>query len=234
MDYILVIILVLKMLKMTRIELDLISDIHMDLFIEKGMRGGISDTAKRNSKVNNKHMKCYNSSKESKYIAYLDGNNLYGWSMSQYLPYSGFIWLNQEKNYRFDVNSIEENNSIGYILEFDLEYPSELHELHNDYPLAPEKIEISQNMLSKYCFNIAEEYGIKIGGVNKLVPNLGNKSKFVVHYRNLQLYLSLGMKLAKIHRILKFKQSVWLTKYIDFNTDKSKNAANSFEIYFLD
>ena len=83
--------------------------------------------------------------------------------------------------------------------------PSELHKLHNDCSLAPENLEISQNMLSNYCFNIANKYGIKIGVVNKLVPNLGNKSKYVVHYRNLQLYLPLGMKLTKVHRILKFK-----------------------------
>ena len=76
----------------------------------------------------------------------------------------------------FDLNSISENSSIGYMLEADLEYPGQLHDLHNDYTIAPEKLEISQNMLSKYCFNIANEYGIKIGGVNKLVPNLCNKS----------------------------------------------------------
>ena len=129
--------------------------------------------------------------------------------MSQYLPYSGFEWLNQKEISDFCLNSISENSFIGYILEVDLEYPSELYDLHNDYPLAPEKLEISQNMLPKYCFNIANKYGIKIGGVDKLVPNLGNKSKYIVHYRNLQLYLSLGMKLTKVHRILKFKQSDW-------------------------
>ena len=75
------------------------------------------------------------------------------------------------------MNSITENSSIGYILEVDFEYPSELHDLHNDYPLAPEKLEISQNMLSKYYCNILNKYGIEIDGVNKLVPNLGNKSK---------------------------------------------------------
>ena len=124
--------------------------------------------------------------------------------MSQYLPYNRFKWLYQKEIDRFNVDSIEENSSIGYILEVDLEYPSELHDLHNGYPLAQEKLEISQNMLSKYCFNIANKYGIKIGGVKKLVPNLDNKSKYFVHYRNLQLYLSLGMKLTKVHRTLKF------------------------------
>ena len=112
-------------------------------------------------------------------------------------------------------NSVSENSSIGYTLEVDLEYPSELHDLNNDYPLAPEKIEISQNVWSKYCFDIANKYGIKIGAVNKLVPNLSNKSKYVIHYRNLQLYFSLEMKLTKVYIILKFKQSDWLKKYIN-------------------
>ena len=88
-------------------------------------------------------MECYDSSKESKYITYLDANNLYGWAMSQYLPYSGFKWSNQKDIDRFDVNSIEENSSISYMVEVDLKYPSELHELHNDYPLAAEKLEIN-------------------------------------------------------------------------------------------
>ena len=94
----------------------------------------------------------------------------------------------------------------------------------HDYSLAPKKLKTNHDMLSIYCSNIANDYGIKIGNVNKLVPNLSNKSRYV-----LQLYLSLGLKLVSIHRILKFKQSDWLKKYIDFNTDKRKNAANSFE-----
>ena len=215
---------------MFRIELELISDIDMHLFIENGMRGGISYIAKRYSKANNKYMMCYDSSKESKYITYLDANNLYGWVMSQYLPYSGFKWLNQKEISDFCLNAISENSSIGYIIEVDLQYPSELHDLHNDYPLAPEKLEISQNMLSKLCLSTANKYGIKTGGVNKLVPNLDNKSDYVVHYRNLQLYLSLELKLTEVHRILKFKQSDWLKKYTDLNIDKRKNAANRFEI----
>ena len=165
-------------LKMTRIELDLISDIDMHLFIEKGMSGDISYIAKRHSKANNKYMECYDSTKESKYITYLDANNLY-------LPYSGFEWLNQKEIDRFDVNSIEENSCIGYTLEVDLEYPNKLQDLLNDDPLPPEKLEISQNMLSNYCFNMGNEYGTKNGGVSQLVSNFDNKSKYVVHYRNL-------------------------------------------------
>ena len=73
--------------------------------------------------------------------------------------------------------------------------------MYNDYPLAPGKLEISHNMLSNYCKNIANEHFIKIGGVNNLIPNLSNKDKYVLHYKNLPLYLSLGMKLTKVHRI---------------------------------
>ena len=103
-------------------------------------------------------------------------------------------------------------NDIGYFLEVDLEYPKELHE---------------------YCQRIADKYDIKVGDVKKLIPNLRNKTKYVLHYTNLQLYLLLGMKLIKIHRMLKFKQSNWMKKYIDFNTEKRKKAANDFEKDFF-
>ena len=105
--------------------------------------------------------------------------------------------------------------------------------MHNDYLLAPEKLEISHNMFSRYYSSIAIKIEIKIGVVKKLVPNLGNKSKYVLHRRNLQLYLSLRIKLVSVHRVLKFKQSDWLKKYIDFNTDKVKHATNCFEKYFF-
>ena len=158
-------------------------------------------------------MKSCNDTKPSKYITYLDANNVYGWAMSQYLPYSGFNWLNKKKKFdRFNVNSISENNSHGYILKFDLEYPDKLHELHNDYSLAPEKLEISRSILSKYCSDIADQYGIKVSAVNELVPNLGTKSRYVLHYRNLQMYLPLRIKLVSVHRILEFRQFDWLKK----------------------
>ena len=127
---------------------------------------------------------------------------------------------------------INDKSSIGCFLEVDLEYPDELHEFHNDFPLAPEKFAVSSNMLSKYCQTIADKYKIKVGDVKKLISNLGNKTNYVVHYRNLQLYLSLGMKLTKIHRVLEFKQSDRMKNYIDFITKKRMNAANDFEKFF--
>ena len=133
----------------------------------------------------------------------------------------------------FDVKSVGEKGPIGYFFEVDLEYPDELHELHNDYPLAPEKISVSSDMLSNYCKKIADKFEIKVGGVKKLIPQLGNATNYVVHYRNLQLYFSLGMKLTKTHTVLKSKKSEWMKKYISCNTEKRMNVANDFEKYFL-
>ena len=122
-------------------------------------------------------------------------NNLYGWAMSEYLPYGEFKWLKNVDE--IDVMSIDEKSNTEYFLEVDLEYHDKLYELHNDYPLAPEKFAASNNMLSKYCKKIAGRYKIEEGDVKKIIPNLGNKTKYVLHYRNLQLYLSLEKKLTK-------------------------------------
>ena len=97
-------------------------------------------------------------------------NNLHGWAMTECLPYGGFKWL--ENVYEFDLRLISEKSPIVYILEVDLKYPDELHELHNDYPLAPEKLAVSSDMLSNYCKTIADKYKIKIGDVKKLISNL--------------------------------------------------------------
>ena len=174
------------MLKMTDIELEKISGIDKHLFIEKGLRGGISSIDKRYAKANNKYINDYDSKKPSTFITYLDMNNLYGCAMSEYLPYKGFKWL---KNIdKFDIMSISDKSPIGYFLEVDLEYPDQLHELHNDFSLAPEKFDVFNDMLSKYCKKIADKCEIKVGDVKKLIPNLFKKTNYVVHYRNLQLY----------------------------------------------
>ena len=133
------------------------------MFIEKGSGGGISYIAKRHAKANNKYMNDYAPEKPSIFITYLDKNNLYGWAMSEYLPYGEFEWL--ENFDEFDINSISEKTDTGHFLEVDLEYSDELNELHNDYLLAPEKLAIPSDMLSKYCKEISYKYKIKVGDV---------------------------------------------------------------------
>ena len=218
-------------LKMTGVKLKKISDIDQYLFIEKGSRGGTSYITRRYAKAKNKYMCDYYPNKPLTFITYLDKNNIYGWEMTEYLPYREFKWLKNVDE--LDVMSINEKSDVGYILEVDLKYPDVLHELHNDDPLAAEKLPVTNDMLSKYCKEIADKYHIKVGDVKKLIPNLKNKTKYVPHYKNLQLYLSLGMKLTKTHRALKFKQSDWMKKYIDFNTKKGLGATNDFEKDFF-
>ena len=221
------------MLKMTNIKLELMTDIDMFQFIAKELRGGISYIANRYGKANNKYMKEYDEKAPSKYIMYLDAINLYGWAMSQYLPTGGFRWMTQKQMDKIDLAKYKEDSEKGLILEVDLEYPEELHDLHNDYPLGPEKVKVTNDMFSEYCKNISEKYNISIGLVSKLIPTLGKKEKYVLHYRNLQLYIDLGLKVNKVYRVLEFNQSPWLKQYIDFNTEKRKNAKNAFEKDFF-
>ena len=171
------------MLKMTGEKLEKILHIDMYLFIEKELTGGISNIAKRYSEANNKYMKNCDSTKPSGFTEYLDKNNLYDGAMSGYLPYGGFKWLKNAD--KFDVNSVSENSPTGYILKVHLEYPDGLNVLHNDYSLASGKLAIPYDLLSKYCKKIADNYGIKAGDVMKWITNLGGKTNYVLHYRNL-------------------------------------------------
>ena len=164
----------------------------MLLMVEKGIRGGVSMISNRYGKSNNKYTDDkYNPSEPSKYIAYLDANNLYGWAMSKPLPTHGFEWMKESE--------LENWKKHPCILEVDLEYLWSLHDLHSDYPLAPEQLQVNK--------------------VNKLIPNLWDKNKYIIHYENLKQYLSLGLKLVKIHRGIKFEESQWLKKYITLNTN---------------
>ncbi|XP_068709676.1 uncharacterized protein [Montipora foliosa] len=221
------------MLKMTDIKLELMTDIDMFQFIETGMRGGTSYIANRYGEANNKYMKTYDEKAPSKYIMYLDANNLYGWAMSQYLPTGGFRWMTEKQIDNIDLGKYKEDSKKGLILEVDLAYPKELHDLHNDYPLAPEKVKVNKDMLSNYCQEIADKFNVSTGLVHKLIPTLSNKEKYALHYRNLQLYTDLGLKITKVHRVLEFNQSPWLKEYIDFNTQKRTNAKNAFEKDFF-
>ena len=143
-------------------------------------------------------MKFYDPKQESKHIIYLDANYLYGYAMSKFLPTSGFKWIDPKE---FDLNKYPSNSLKECVPEVD-------------------KIEIKREILSEHQLKIADLYNVPNGNVKKLVPNLFDKEKYVIHYENLQLYLRLELKLKKVHRVLEFNQSQWLKPYIDFNTEK--------------
>ncbi|CAH0562755.1 unnamed protein product [Brassicogethes aeneus] len=204
------------MLKYTEQELELLTDLDMFLFVERGIRGGLSQVCgKRRSQANNKYMaQAYDSSKPSKYLMYFDVNNQYGWAMSQYLPFGGFDWVDAN----IDVTSIPDDANEGYMLEVDLSYPEQLHDLHKDIPFCPQHINPKTGKPPKAA-----------GELTKLMATLNGKTKYVIHYRALKQALANGLVLTKIHRVLKFKQAPWLKSYIDLNTELRKKAANEFE-----
>ena len=136
--------------------------------------------------------------------------------MPKFLPTSCFKCIESKE---FDLNKYSSSSSKGCVLEVDLEYPKELHELRNDYPLAPDKIEIKREMLSSYQLKNPDLYNISIGTVKELVPNFFDKEKY--YYENLQLYLRLGLKLKK-HVVLEFNPPQWLKPYVEINTQKKK------------
>ncbi|KAL4083636.1 hypothetical protein QTP88_028952 [Uroleucon formosanum] len=197
------------MLRMTNIKLDLLTDIDQILIFESGIRGGLSQCSQRYSKANNKYMgDKFKKKEESIFLQYLDANNLYGWAMSKYLPTGDFKWVDNVNN--FDVMNISDKSCKGYILEVDLSYPKELHDIHSDFPLAPERHFDNKQL-------------------PKLLTTLYDKKKYIIHYETLKLYINLGLKIEKIHRVLEFSQSPWLKSYIDFNTKLRSEAKNEFE-----
>ena len=217
-------------LKHTGVELELFTDIDQLLFVERGIRGGISTICNRYSKANNQYLQNYNPSAPDSYIMYLDANNLYGYAMSEPLPVGGFKFLNADERRKLNIMSIGEDDEIGYIFDVDLEYPKYLHESHNDYPLAPESFEVSAEILSPHAKELLAKLGRKpCRATRKLVPNLCAKRNYVVHYRNLQFYIKHGLVVSKIHSVMKFTQRRWLAPYIDFNTQKRKAASSNFE-----
>ncbi|GBM08249.1 hypothetical protein AVEN_82934-1 [Araneus ventricosus] len=199
----------------------------MHLMIENGIRGGISMITHRFAQSNNKYLPNYDSNKPSTYILYLDANNLYGWAMSQPLPYGNFEWISSDGIDSDWILSIVDDGEVGYVFEVDLSYPHHLHDDHNEYPLAPEKLEICKEMLSPYS---REHAGNTTSSkIEKLTPNLNDKKNYVTLIQNLKFYLKLGLKLTAIHKILKFEQKPWLKRYIEFNTNKRINATSLFE-----
>ena len=224
-------------LKMTNVQLDLFTDVDMYEFIESGMRGGVSMVCKRLAEANNKYMGINYNPKEGNsdtFIFSVDCNNLYGTAMKMSLPVGKFRFMSESEVQNFNLTAIPENGPKGYILSVDLSYPRDKHSEHNAYPLAPEKISIPYDQLSTYQRTLMHEMGIKYNDKNKkLIPHLGPRKNYVVHYRNLKYYLRKGMRLKKIRRILEFNQRPWLAKYINFNTKKRAKAENKFEKDFF-
>lgn len=206
------------MLKQTKVEIALLTDIDMLLFVERGIRGGISQCSKRHAKANNKHLNSFNPDEESTYLMYLDANNLYGYSMMQPLPLNGFEWLDydhidQMKSEHIMATSAD--SPVGYMFEVDLSYPTELHNKHKDYPLCAESSIVPGSKHDK-----------------KLLLTLYDKKNYVIHYRMLQCALKQGLVLTKIHRGVKFNQTTWLKPYIELNTSLRMVATNEFEKNF--
>jgi hypothetical protein len=213
------------LLKLSQVELDLVSDPEMYLFLENSIRGGISTINCRHARANHPGLDDYDATKPNSYITYLDVNNLYGYAMRQPLPTGDFKFLSRDEIDRLDIDSVDDEAATGYILEVDLRYPPNLHDKHNDYPLAPERLKISPEMLSPYCKNLSADHVL----TEKLIPNLQDKVKYVTHYKNLKLYKRLGLEVTAIHRVLSFSQSAWMRDYIDLNTRMRQAAKSEFE-----
>lgn len=211
------------MLKYTKITLELLTDYEQFEFVEKGIRGGISQISKRHAISNNKYMKNYDNNKDDSYIIYLDANNLYGHAMCQYLPYKGFKWCDK----KWDVKSIMElkdDSEDGYLFEVNLKIPEKLHDYFNDYPLCPENLSIKKDEL-----NIWQQQNYKQTEIKKLCLTLKNKENYILNYRYLKLCLSLGVELIEVNRVLEYKQSNFLSSYIMHNTNLRTEAKNDFE-----
>ena len=218
------------MLKMIKIELELISDSDMYLFLMDTIRGGICVVNKKFVKADNIYTRKVHdessdkkvknklkTSNSNKFIMYLDANNLYGLSMSKPLPY---------KNSKWSFNTDLKNLQTG-IYEVDIEIPKELHDKFVDYPLAPKIKNITDDMLSEYQKYLNDKLNIKYNEKDKiLILDLLPKKKYKVYYKNLEYYLKLGLKVTKVHRLLTFDEKPFLKEYIDLNTELRKQSKN--------
>ena len=220
-------------LRHSSLTLELLSDINQYLFIIKGIRGGMSMVSKRHAVANNKYVEGYNSSKSSSFILYLDANNLYGRAMQEYLPWKNFEWMSPHQlNYDF-IKRLEPEGEVGCIIQCSLEYPVALHDHHSDYPLAPIKKSIPYGMLSPVARMICDKHKLKrTTNVEKLLATVEDKDFYILHYRNLQLYVSLGLRVKKVHAGIIFKQGPIMKSYIDFNSEKRAQATNKFDTDF--
>lgn len=218
-------------LKQSQVSLDLILDLNQYLFLIQGIRGGLSVVSKRFSSANNPELgHRFDPKRASRYILYLDANNLYGKAMMEPMPTSDFLWMENSELHLNYILSLPPDGENGCIVECDLEYPANLHKLHADFPLAPHRHKVRLTELSPTARQICERNNLKHSvGTEKLMTTFLPRKAYVVHFRNLQLYVKLGMKVSRIHRGIKFKQSPVFKEYIEFNSTKRALATNSFD-----
>ena len=208
-------------LKLTKIKLDFIKDKQLLLLLENNIRGGISSVMGPRFIESNENTK----------LLYIDANNLYGWAMSQYLPTSEFEKLDFPEGYILeqiveDLRFIPDNNEYGYFIECDMIYPAEIKEKTENFPLCPYQTKADPNLFSEYMNSVKQP---NYKPTEKLMCDLTNKYNYMMHYRMFKFYTQIGMKVTKIHTIYRFKQSLWLEKYINHNTQKRTKAKTNFE-----
>ncbi len=221
-------------LKYTGVVLTIPTDPDMHHFFDKGLRGGISMVANQFGRANHAGVTDYDEDLPTSHIQYVDCNNLYGKAMMAYLPTGDFEWIpmNVPRSAEFWTEFIlsqKDEQETGYMFEVDLHYPPHLHDAHDNYPLAPEHVNITEEMLSQHQRKLAEELGVKLGG-KKLCTTLQDKKKYVCHYRSLKKYIELGLVITKVHRVLQFEQSPWLKPYIELNTRLRIEASTNFGV----
>ena len=216
-------------LKVTGVELELISDSNIYLMIESAIRGGLSYVSQRYAKANFPDMPDYRSDLPTSFLLYLDCNSLYTTCQTYRLPVGDFKFLTESELADFDVESVSADSETGYFVECDLRYPEHLHDAHNAYPLAPEHIRIHEDMLSDTLRWMMDETSVRHVPCTKLVSNLRDKTRYVTHYRCLQFYLRHGLVLTKIHRVISFTQRAFMLPFIKYCNEGRKNAESDFE-----
>ncbi len=207
------------LLKTTDIEIDLMQDRDQLDFIRSGIRGGMCGPFfSRYSRANNPACIDYDPEKPNTWLILLDANNLYGGVMREPIPFGGLEWVDDVS--LEEILSTTDDAEHGYFVVVDLEYPHELHDSHDDYPMAPEHMKPEFEMLSEY----QKSFGKRAAPGKKLLQTLYDKTDYVCHYRNLKFYIRHGLKVTALKRVLRFKQKTWMAKYIDINTELRKTA----------
>jgi len=218
------------MLLYTGVKIGLLSDPEMFRFYNNNIRGGICFIAKRLAKANHPDLPGYDPNLPITWVPDIDANNLYGVAMEFRMPIGEYRWLSREEIALIDWQAQIDDQDTGYTVECDLDYPPELHDAHNDYPLAPEKIQINYSCLSQTQVEISRSYRINRSSTCvKLMPNLMDKRFYVCDYLNLKFYMDHGLKLIRVHRVIAFRQTRWLKPYMELNSQLRKNAKQEHE-----